>query len=358
MNPPWAMLAELTHGCPLRCPYCSNPAQLITRSRELETGEWVRVLAEAAALGVLHAHISGGEPLLRNDLAEIVAGASGIYCQLVTSGVGLTRERLAELVGAGLRSVQLSVQGPSAATSDLIAGRTSFADKERAARLVVESGLPLGLNIVLHRHNLDAVDELIELAAAWGASRVELANTQFHGWALINRRALMPTRDQLAAARARVEDWRRRTEMEIIWVVPDYFDGTAKPCMGGWGAISLTVAPDGRVLPCPAGYDLPLDFPNVRDHPLRWIWAESPAFNAYRGTAWMREPCSGCPRRHEDFGGCRCQAYALTGDASRTDPACALSPDHHLVTGPAGDGGGEFAHRSFSRLSGPIPPCP
>ncbi|SDK94906.1 pyrroloquinoline quinone biosynthesis protein E [Nonomuraea jiangxiensis] len=343
------MLAELTHGCPLRCPYCANPTRLVTRSGELDTGEWRRVLGEAAALGVLHAHLSGGEPLLRGDLAEIVAGASGIYCQLVTSGVGLTRERLAELADAGLRSVQLSVQGSSAAASDVIAGRRSFAAKERAARLVVAAGLPLGVNIVLHRHNLDAVDELIELALAWGANRVELANVQFQGWALVNRRALMPTRDQVAAARAKVAAWRGRTEVELVWVAPDYVDGTPKPCMGGWGAISLTVAPDGRVLPCPAAYDLPLDLPNVRDHPLEWIWADSPAFNAYRGTAWMREPCSGCPRRHEDFGGCRCQAYALTGDPRRTDPACALSPDHHLVTEAVEDGGGAFTYRTFSR---------
>lgn len=354
--PPWAMLAELTHGCPLHCPYCSNPVGLIPRSRELETADWVRVFEEAAALGVIHAHLSGGEPLLRPDLREITEAAArnGVYTQLVTSGVGLDADRLAELVGAGLHSVQLSVQDATAAASDLIAGTRSFAAKERAAALVREAGLPLGLNVVLHRRNLDSIEGIVELAAAWGAERVELANTQFYGWALRNRRALLPTREQLARAKESVERLRERVEgVELIWVVPDYFDGVPKPCMGGWGAISLTVGPDGSVLPCPAAYDLPLEFPNVRDHSLEWIWRRSTAFEAYRGTEWMNGPCSGCPRREVDFGGCRCQAFALTGDASRTDPACGLSPDHHLITElveSAGDG--ELVYRRPERRSG------
>lgn len=357
VSAPWAMLAELTHACPLRCPYCSNPTALTAPSTELGAADWVRVFVEAAALGVAHAHLSGGEPLLRGDLSEIVAGAAGagIYTQLVTSGVGLTRERLAELVRAGVHSVQLSVQAADAAASDLIAGRRSFADKERAAALVVETGLPLGLNVVLHRHNLDAVDRIIELGVSWGVERIELANAQFYGWGLVNRRALMPTREQLAAAREKVASWRERTDVELIWVIPDYFEGRAKPCMGGWGAISLTVAPDGRALPCPAASSLPLEAPNVRDHDLEWIWTKSDLFNAYRGTEWMSEPCSSCPLKDQDFGGCRCQAHALTGDAARTDPACSLSPDHALVTGlteDRGDGGGEgFVYRSFSHRS-------
>ncbi|MFF4992173.1 pyrroloquinoline quinone biosynthesis protein PqqE [Streptosporangium saharense] len=354
--PPWAMLAELTHGCPLHCPYCSNPVGLIPRSRELETADWVRVFEEAAALGVIHAHLSGGEPLLRPDLREITEAAArnGVYTQLVTSGVGLDADRLAELVGAGLHSVQLSVQDSTAVASDLIAGTRSFAAKERAAALVREAGLPLGLNVVLHRRNLDSIEGIVELAATWGAERVELANTQFYGWALRNRRALLPTREQLARAKESVERLRERVEgVELIWVVPDYFDGVPKPCMGGWGAISLTVGPDGSVLPCPAAYDLPLEFPNVRDHSLEWIWRRSTAFEAYRGTEWMSGPCSGCPRREVDFGGCRCQAFALTGDASRTDPACGLSPDHHLITElveSAGDG--ELVYRRPERRSG------
>lgn len=352
MNAPWAMLAELTHGCPLRCPYCSNPTELVARSRELTTEEWERVMAEAAALGVVHVHLSGGEPLMRRDLPRIVAAAEreGIYGQLVTSGVGLTAKRLDELVAAGLRSVQLSVQDATAAASDRIAGRRSFAAKERAAALVRDRELPLGLNVVLHRHNLDSIDRIVELGIAWGVERIELANTQFYGWGLLNRKALLPTREQLATAAEKVAAWRSRTSLELIWVVPDYFEGMPKPCMGGWGAISLTVAPDGRVLPCPAAYDLPLEAPNIRDHALAWIWKDSPAFNAYRGTAWMAEPCASCPRRELDFGGCRCQAFALTGDAGRTDPACALSPDHRLITELARAGGdGEFVYRPVTR---------
>ncbi|MFI6039756.1 pyrroloquinoline quinone biosynthesis protein PqqE [Streptomyces sp. NPDC051315] len=335
--PPWALLAELTHACPLHCPYCSNPLELARRSGELSTGEWTDVLRQAAALGVVHTHLSGGEPLLRPDLEEIVAAAeaAGIYTQLVTSGTGLDETRLTALRTAGLRSVQLSVQHADPTANDRIAGRpSSFAAKERAAALVRRAGLPLGLNVVLHRDNLDAVDALVELGAAWGVDRIELANTQFYGWGLLNRAALLPTRDQLARAHECVERWRERLagRVDLVWVVPDYFDGVAKPCMGGWGAVSLTVAPDGTVLPCPAAASLPdLDPPNVRDRPLAWIWERSPAFTRYRGTAWMTGPCGGCPRREEDFGGCRCQAYALTGDATRTDPACALSPDHHLV---------------------------
>ncbi|MEV0233447.1 pyrroloquinoline quinone biosynthesis protein PqqE [Nonomuraea sp. NPDC050786] len=355
MNPPWAMLAELTHACPLRCPYCSNPTELAARSGELSTGEWQRIIEEAAALGVVHAHLSGGEPLLRRDLARIVATADreGVYTQLVTSGVGLTGRRLAELAEAGLRSVQLSVQSAAERESDEIAGVRSFARKERAAAVVTAAGLPLGLNVVLHRANLDAVGEIIELGLAWGAERIELANTQFYGWGLLNRAALLPTREQLARAEAVVRKYREKSEIELIWVIPDYFDGVPKPCMGGWGAISITVAPDGRVLPCPAAYDLPLPLPNARDRSLGWIWEHSPAFNAYRGTAWMSGPCAGCPRRELDFGGCRCQAYAITGDAGRTDPACALSPDHHLIAELAG--GGTWTYRRPAPSTGKTP---
>jgi pyrroloquinoline quinone biosynthesis protein E len=334
---PWALLAEVTHACPLHCPYCSNPVELVRRSAELGTAEWERVMREAGELGVVHAHISGGEPLLRPDLAAIVAAAerAGIYTQLVTSGVGLTEERMAELTGAGLHSVQLSVQDATAAGSDLIAGRRSFADKERAAAITRDAGLPLGLNVVLHRRNLANLDAIIGLGLEWGVERIELANAQFYGWALRNRAALLPGREELTRAQETVRRWRERLtdrSMELIWVVPDYYDGVPKPCMGCWGNRSITVAPDGTVLPCPAAYSLPdLSPADARDHPLAWIWEHSPAFNAFRGTEWMGDPCRSCPQRHTDFGGCRCQAYALTGDATRTDPACRLSPDHHLV---------------------------
>ncbi|MCI3271119.1 pyrroloquinoline quinone biosynthesis protein PqqE [Streptomyces cylindrosporus] len=339
VDPPWALLAELTHGCPLRCGYCSNPVELTGRSRELGADQWSDVFRQAAALGVVQTHLSGGEPLLRRDLPRIVAAAdtAGLYTQLVTSGVGLGDRRMAELVEAGLRSVQLSVQHADPTASERIAGARSFAAKERAARLISASGLPFGLNIVLHRANLDALDELIDLGLAWGADRIELAHTQFHGWALRNRAALLPTREQVERARGVVV---RRRELldgvvELVWVAPDWVEATAKPCMGGWGAVSLTVAPDGTVLPCPAAAALPgLDPPNVRVRELAWIWRESKAFNAYRGESWMPEPCRGCALRSVDHGGCRCQAHALTGDAARTDPACRHAPDHHLVRDP------------------------
>jgi pyrroloquinoline quinone biosynthesis protein E len=353
---PWALLAEVTHACPLHCPYCSNPLELVRRGAELTAADWARVLSEAAALGVVQAHISGGEPLLRPDLPAIVAAAreAGIYTQLVTSGLGLSTSRLETLVRSGLDSVQLSVQDADPVGSDRIAGRHAFAAKERAAAVIRAAGLPFGLNVVLHRHNLDTLPEIIELGVRWRADRIELANTQFYGWALRNRAALLPTRDQLERAKETVAASRKRLgrEPELVWVVPDYYEGVPKPCMGGWGARSITVGPDGTALPCPAAYGMPdLGPPSVRDHSLAWIWRESAAFNAYRGTEWMTGPCRACPRREVDFGGCRCQAYALTGDAARTDPACALSPDHDLVREPAAtaDRGGpveELVYRS------------
>lgn len=334
--PPWALLAELTHACPLHCLYCSNPVELIRRSAELSTADWQRVLAEAGELGVVNCHLSGGEPLLRPDLEEIVAAAeqAGIYTQLVTSGVGLTGERLSVLADAGLRSVQLSMQDATAAGSIDIAGTDAFAAKTAAAREVVAAGLPLGVNVVLHRRNLAHLDRIVELGVAWGAERIELANVQLYGWAYRNQAALLPDRELVDEAKRVVR--RLRVELagtvELVWVVPDYIDGVAKPCMGGWGRVSLTVGPDGTALPCPGAYALPdLDPPNVRERSLAWIWSESPAFNAYRGTSWMSPTCLACDRRDQDFGGCRCQAFALTGDARRTDPACRRSPDHHLV---------------------------
>ncbi|MFE5810129.1 pyrroloquinoline quinone biosynthesis protein PqqE [Streptomyces sp. NPDC056491] len=338
--PPWALLAELTHACPLRCPYCSNPLELSRRSQELSTVQWQDVMRQAGELGVVQTHLSGGEPLLRPDLDAIVlaADSAGLHTQLVTSGVGLDAVRLSGLVNAGLRSVQLSVQHSDASASDRIAGRRSFHAKERAAAVVREAGLPLGVNVVLHRANLDAIDAIVELALAWGADRIELANTQFYGWALRNRAALMPTRAQLSRASEAVQRWRERLDglTELIWVVPDHVEGIAKPCMGGWGAISLTVTPDGTVLPCQAAATLPgLNAPNIGDRTLAWIWERSDCFNRYRGTDWMQEPCRSCPHREKDFGGCRCQAYAMTGDPARTDPACRLSPEHGLIRAAA-----------------------
>ena len=333
---PFAILAELTYECPLRCPYCSNPLNFGDyRGGELTSLEWRRVLEEAAELGVLQAHLSGGEPMLRRDIVAVVRAATdfGLYTNLITSGVGLSRPRAEQLCAAGLDHVQVSVQADDAVLSDEIAGTRSFARKLAAARLVKEFGWPLTLNVVLHRRNLDRVGEVIGLAESLRADRLELANTQYYGWALRNRAALLPTRAQVERAESVVRDAVARIgdRKEIIYVLPDYHEKYPKPCMGGWGARQLTVAPDGRVLPCPTAHDVPLPPVSVRERSLRWIWEESPLFNAYRGTSWMPEPCRSCVRRETDFGGCRCQAFALTGDAARTDPVCALSPDHGIV---------------------------
>lgn len=334
---PFAMLAELTYECPLHCPYCSNPLNFAGyRDEELSTVEWRRVLAEAAELGALQAHLSGGEPLLRRDVISIVRAATdyGLYTNLITSGLGLTRRRAEQLRAAGLDHVQISVQADEAQLSDEIAGGRAFDRKLAAARLVKELGWPLTLNVVLHRRNLDRIAEIVDLAESVDADRVEFANTQYYGWALRNRAALLPTRAQLERAEAVVRDATKRLgdRMELIYVLPDYYEKYPKPCMGGWGRRQLTVVPDGRVLPCPTAHDVPLPRASVREHSLRWIWEESPLFNAYRGTDWMPSPCRTCARREQDFGGCRCQAFALTGDAARTDPVCALSPDHEIVT--------------------------
>jgi PqqA peptide cyclase len=332
---PFGLLAELTYGCPLHCPYCSNPLELAAYRDELATQEWLRVLAEARDLGVLQLHLSGGEPLLRRDLAEIVRSASelGLYTNLITSALGLTPRRAVQVRTAGLDHVQISVQADEAALSDRLAGTPSFERKLSAARLVKRLGWPLTLNVVLHRQNLDRVDRILDLAEELGADRVELANTQYHGWALRNRAGLLPSRVQVERAEVLVRAARERLagRMEIIYVLPDYYSRYPKPCMGGWGRRQLTVVPNGDVLPCPAGHTLPLPRASVREHSLAWIWEESPLFRSFRGTDWMSDPCRSCPRREVDFGGCRCQAFQLTGDAARTDPVCHLSPDHGLV---------------------------
>ncbi|HEX8936131.1 MAG TPA: pyrroloquinoline quinone biosynthesis protein PqqE, partial [Pseudonocardiaceae bacterium] len=318
---PLGLLAELTHRCPLHCPYCSNPVELTARSAEMSTEDWLSVLSQARELGVLQVHLSGGEPLLRPDLPALVAHAHGLGCyvNLVTSGLGLTASRLDDLVSRGLAHVQLSAQGATRERSDLLAGAKAFDRKLAAASLVKEAGLPLSLNVVLHRQNHDQLAGIIELAERMGADRLELANTQYYGWALRNRSALMPTPEQLAAAEpvVRAAVSRLRGTMEIVYVVADYYEPYPKPCMYGWGARQLTVAPNGDVLPCPAASvitTLPVE--NVLSRPLREIWYSSESFNAYRGEEWMREPCRTCDRRTVDFGGCRCQAFQLLGDAA------------------------------------------
>src|SRR5579875_599067 len=335
VDKPFALLAELTYACPLHCPYCSNPLNLGDYSDELTTEQWERVIAEAAELGVLQLHLSGGEPLQRRDIADIVrfASAQGMYTNLITSGSGLSTRRAELLRAAGLDHVQIIVQADERALSDRIAGTPSFERKLAAARLVKKLGWPLTLNVVLHRHNIDRIGAILDLAAELGADRIELANTQYYGWAQRNRAALLPSRSQLERAEATVRAARERLRgrMEMIYVIPDYYSRYPKPCMGGWGRRQLTVVPNGDVLPCPTAHTLPLPRASVREHSLAWIWESSPLFQRFRGTDWMAEPCRSCERRDLDFGGCRCQAFQLTGDAARTDPVCHLSPDHGIV---------------------------
>jgi pyrroloquinoline quinone biosynthesis protein E len=335
---PYTLIAELTYRCPLRCPYCSNPTDLANHgyAKELSTDEWTRVLGEAEALGVVQVHFTGGEPLARKDLEDLVTRARELelYSNLVTSGVPLTKVRLAGLKDRGLDHVQVSIQSARAERADVIAGYAAHPQKIEVMRWVRELGLPLTMNVVLHRQNLDEIDELVALAEDVGASRLELANTQYVAWALSNRDALLPTRQQLelagdAAARHKA---RLQGRMDVLFVKPDYFGTTPKACMDGWARRFIHMVPDGRVLPCHAATSITqLRFDSVKDRPLADIWSNSEALLAYRGEAWMKEPCKSCDRRSIDFGGCRCQAFALTGDAAATDPACQLSPEHALV---------------------------
>ncbi len=337
LHSPLGILAELTHRCPLGCPYCSNPLALDPRDDELDTQTWARVFGEAAGLGVLQVHLSGGEPGARRDLVDITAAAhaAGLYTNLITSAVGITAETLRKLADAGLDHVQISIQDSEPASADHIAGyRGAFERKRALAGEVVALKIPLTVNAVMHRANIDRLEDMVALALALGASRVEIAHAQYYGWALKNRAALMPTADQVRRAAALVEALRQKHHGEIVIdaVVPDYHARLPKPCVGGWGRRSLNVTPRGKVLPCHAAESIPgLEFWSVREHSLADIWANSPAFNAFRGTAWMKEPCASCARREIDFGGCRCQAFALTGDARATDPVCHLAPAHDDV---------------------------
>jgi pyrroloquinoline quinone biosynthesis protein E len=357
MDRPFGLLAELTYSCPLSCPYCSNPLNLADYRDELTTAEWQRVLAEAQELGVLQLHLSGGEPLLRRDLVEIVNSANelGLYTNLITSALGLSRRRAEELRAAGLDHVQISIQADDPAISDRIAGTPSFERKIEAARVVKELGWPLTVNVVLHRQNIDRVADILRLAEELGADRTELANTQYYGWALRNRDALLPSKAQLEQAETVVRAARVRLagRMDVIYVLPDYYSQYPKPCMGGWGKRQLTVTPNGETLPCPAAHALPLPRASVREDSLAWIWTESPLFQRFRGTDWMPDPCRSCPRREIDFGGCRCQAFQLTGDAARTDPVCHLSPDHGIVAEAV-----QAANKGTRRSEGVIIPRP
>src|SRR5271170_5813609 len=337
LHVPLGLLAELTHRCPLGCPYCSNPLALDGRDTELDAKTWARVFGEAAALGVLQVHLSGGEPGARRDLVEIASAAhtAGLYTNLITSAVGITDKTLQQLAAGGLDHVQISIQDNKRESADHIAGYDgAFARKRALAAAVVELKLPLTVNVVVHRANIERIDDMVALALQLGASRVEIAHVQYYGWALKNRAALMPSSEQVTRAAATVEELRKRHHGEIVIdaVVPDYYARLPKPCVGGWGRRSLNVTPAGKVLPCHAAESISeLEFWSVRDHALADIWNNSPAFNAFRGDDWMQEPCRSCARRDIDFGGCRCQAFALTGDARAADPVCHLAPHHDAV---------------------------
>jgi PqqA peptide cyclase len=329
---PYALLAEITYRCPLHCPYCSNPTQA-RNDQELTTNEWTRVIREAAALGVLQIGFSGGEPLARRDLPDLVRAAreANLYTNLITSGIGLDDDRVRALRDAGLDSVQLSFQSDNTDLADEIAGARAHQLKLDAAAKIRAAGIPLSLNFVIHRRNIDRLAEMIALAESLQAERVELANVQFYGWAFLNRAALLPTREQVVRAReiATAAKARLTGKIDIFYVLPDYYETRPKPCLNGWGQRYLTVDPIGDVLPCPtASSAIPdLRFENVRARELDWIWRESESFNRFRGTEWMPEPCQSCPQREIDFGGCRCQAALLTGNAANTDPVCDLSPN-------------------------------
>ena len=336
MPNPLALIAEITHRCPLHCVYCSNPLELTSRNEELTTADWLRVFGEAAALGVLHLHFTGGEPLARPDLAELIAGArqSRLYTNLITSGIGLSRERLAQLVEAGLDHIQLSFQDSSEGPANWIAGARAHAHKIELAGWIRSHRIAFTANLVVHRQNIEHLEGMIEGLEALHPDRMEIAHAQYYGWALQNRSALLPTRAQLDRALAVVAaaEERLRGKVRIDMVVPDYHARYPKACMGGWGRQLMLIDPAGRALPCHAAGVIPgMCFDNVREHTLDWIWQSSAAFQKFRGEDWMPEPCRSCDRRKEDFGGCRCQAYLLTGDASATDPVCELAPLHHLI---------------------------
>jgi len=336
VNPPLWLLAELTYACPLQCPYCSNPVEMANFKKELSTEDWIRVMREGRKMGATQLGFSGGEPLTRPDLEELIAEARqlGFYTNLITSGLGMDEKRVAAFKKAGLDHIQVSFQASSADLNDLIAGTDAFEHKLEMARAVKKHGYPMVLCFVLHRQNEPYVREILDLAVTLDADYVELATTQYYGWAFHNKDYLIPTREQLVNAEAVSKEFQERLKgkMKIFYVIPDYFEDRPKKCMDGWGAIFLTITPDGLALPCHAARQLPgLELPNVQDHSIDWIWNDSPDFNKFRGLDWMKDPCKTCPEKEKDLGGCRCQAFMLTGDATNADPVCSKSPHHQKV---------------------------
>lgn len=336
LSNPLALIAEVTHRCPLHCVYCSNPLQMAGKDSELSSEEWSRVLGEAGRLGMLHAHFTGGEPLARADLIELVAAAraAGLYTNLITSGVGLNEDRLEQLVEAGLDHIQISFQDSREEAANWVAGAKAHAHKVGLSRAIRKHKIAFTVNLVVHRQNLDHLGEMIGFIEQLNPDRVEIAHAQYYGWALANRAALLPTPEQVEKAVVTVAEAEKRLagRMRIDSVVPDYYAKYPKACMGGWGQRLMLINPSGKVLPCHAAEILPgMTFENVRERPLQWIWQESASFQRFRGEEWMPEPCRSCERRGEDFGGCRCQAFLLAGDASATDPACSLAPTHEVI---------------------------
>ena len=336
-GPPLWLLFELTYRCPLHCVFCYNPTDFSRTGPELATDDWLRVLREARALGSVQLGLSGGEPLVRDDLEIIVAEAHslGFYTNLITSGVGLNESRIQALKAGGLDHIQLSFQDSTREMNDFLSSTRTFELKSKVAALIKKHDYPMVLNVVLHRLNIDHVEQILNMAEEFGADYVELANTQYYGWAQRNRDRLLPSREQLRRAEEVTQRFRQKPgqRMRIFFVVPDYFERRPKPCMNGLGSIFLTITPDGTALPCHAARMLPgIEFPNVRTSSVESVWYQSEGFNHFRGDSWMKEPCRSCPEKHKDFGGCRCQAYMLTGDAANADPVCDLSPHHHLVT--------------------------
>lgn len=366
--PPIGMLAEVTHRCPLQCPYCSNPVELLKANREMDTQSWLDLFEQAADLGVLQVHLSGGEPTLRRDLEQMIAtlSARGVYTNLITAGVGIADGRIEAFADAGLDHLQLSFQGARPQTTAHVSNqRGSHEKKLETARRARAAGLPLTINAPIHRHNIEEVPAFIELALSLGAERIEIANVQYAGWALKNRDALMPDRDAVYRQADYVEAAREKFAgiMTIDFVTPDYFAIYPKPCMGGWARDAFMVAPDGIVLPCHAAHTIPsLRFERFGERTLAEIWIDSPAFNAFRGTDWMQEPCRSCERRDIDFGGCRCQAMAIAGDAASTDPACVKSPIHARMAALVEDAqnaarsasANEFIYRRIGAVNEPV----
>ncbi|HFE9952738.1 pyrroloquinoline quinone biosynthesis protein PqqE [Pseudomonas paraeruginosa] len=339
VGPPLWLLAELTYRCPLQCPYCSNPLDFSQQGAELSTAEWIEVFRQARELGAAQLGFSGGEPLVRQDLAELIAAARGLgyYTNLITSGIGLTEARIAEFADAGLDHIQISFQAADEEVNNLLAGsQKAFAQKLAMARAVKAHGYPMVLNFVTHRHNIDNIERIIELCLELEADFVELATCQFYGWAELNRAGLLPTRAQLERAERITHQWRDKLAAEnhpckLIFVTPDYYEERPKACMNGWGNLFLDITPDGTALPCHSARQLPVQFPNVREHSVEHIWRHSFGFNRFRGYDWMPEPCRSCDEKHKDFGGCRCQAFMLTGDASNADPVCSKSAHHGVI---------------------------